>query len=67
MKHNRNKLISLMREHGVNCVDVAKLLNLDPNTPRVWRCATGRSISDKNLELLKFKLEQANVQKRDST
>lgn len=54
-----------MREHGVNCIDVAKLLKLDPNTPRVWRCATGRSISDKNLELLKFKLELANVQKRD--
>lgn len=50
-----------MSEYKINSIQVSELLNVKPNTPRVWRCKNGRAMPDKLLELLKLKLEKKNV------
>lgn len=61
MNKNRKQLISLMQNSNVNCIDVSKILDVKPNTVRVWRSINGASIPNKTLELLVYKLEKANV------
>lgn len=50
-----------MQNSNVNCIDVSKILDVKPNTVRVWRSINGASIPNKTLELLVYKLEKANV------
>lgn len=61
MKANRQTLKELMTKHDVNCVEVANLLGVKPQTVRQWRCGSGKDVSGNNLELLKFKLESKHA------
>lgn len=58
MKRNQQQLMDLMYHHRLQASDVAELLNILPNTVRVWRCNGGMSMPDSKLELLQFKLEK---------
>lgn len=53
----KKDLILLMKKHKVNSIQVADILNVKPNTVRVWRSINGQKIPANKLELLKFKLE----------
>ena len=58
MKRNQQELMDLMYKHKLQASDVATLLNIQPNTVRVWRCNIGMSMPDSKLELLQLKLEK---------
>lgn len=58
MKHNQQQLMDLMYQNKLNAPKVATMLNVKPNTVRVWRCNNGMVMPDSKLELLKLKLEK---------
>lgn len=53
----KNELIKLMTRYRINCISVAKLISVKPNTVRVWRSKSKQDIPQQKFELLKFKLE----------
>lgn len=60
MKKNRKMLLMIMQKYNLNCIEVAKILNMKPTSIRTWRCKNGIDICDNTLELLKLKLEKQN-------
>lgn len=54
---NRERLHLLMKHYRVSVKTVASLLNLTPETIRNYRSKSGVSITDNDLELLRYKLE----------
>jgi len=55
---SHNKLRKLMGVYRVDNEIVAKLLSLAPNTIKTYRSKSGNNITDKDLELLKYKLDE---------
>ena len=55
---SHNKLRKLMGEYRVDSDVVSRLLNLAPNTIKTYRSKAGNNITDKDLELLKYKLAE---------
>ncbi len=53
---SHNKLRKMMGKHRVDIDTVAKLLNFSPSTIKIYRSKGGNNITDKDLELLKYKL-----------
>ncbi|WOH61936.1 hypothetical protein [Bradyrhizobium sp. BWC-3-1] len=59
MDDRNEELRNIMREHKLKTRDVARLLNREPITVRIWLCQgekTTRVIPAETLELLKMKL-----------
>lgn len=56
----KNELIKLMTRYRINCISVAKLISVKPNTVRVWRSKSKQDIPQQKFELLKFKLEASD-------
>jgi transcriptional regulator with XRE-family HTH domain len=52
-----NPLDTLMRRHGLNATEVAKLVGCTPETVRRWRCGI-REIPPRRLEALKLALSR---------
>ena len=55
---SHNKLRKLMGKYRVDTEIVARLLKLSPSTVKVYRSRSGNDMTDKDLELLKFKLAE---------
>lgn len=55
---SHNKLRKLMGKYRVDTETVAHLLSLSPKTIKVYRSRAGNCITDKDLELLKYKLAE---------
>lgn len=56
---NRDRLKTLMAEHGLQPKDVALLLNRSVQTVYEWLCVNDNNINDNNLQLLELKLGQS--------
>jgi transcriptional regulator with XRE-family HTH domain len=52
-----NPLDTLMRRHGLNATEVAKLVGCTPETVRRWRCGI-REIPPRRLDALKLALSR---------
>lgn len=52
------ELRTLMTENNLSIKGVAKLLDRQPMTVRIWRCESGKVIPQHMLDLLKLKLAQ---------
>jgi hypothetical protein len=55
---SHNKLRKLMGKYRVDNEIVASLLKLSPITIKIYRSKAGNNITDKDLELLKYKLAE---------
>jgi predicted transcriptional regulator len=55
---NRENLIKLMNHYRVDVKTVGELLGLAPSTVRIYRTESGNQITDKDLELLEYKLQE---------
>lgn len=61
MKSNQ-QLKQLMATYGLNCIQVAAMIGVKPNTVRVWRTANGAGVPATKLELLQLKLKSMEVE-----
>lgn len=57
-KKNREALIGIMDQFRVGAADVADILNINRRTVYQYCTFSGLDINDKNLELLRYKLEE---------
>ena len=55
-------LKQIMATYNVNCIQVASMIGVKPNTVRVWRTQNGASIPATKLELLQLKLKSMEVE-----
>ena len=59
MDERTERLHNIMAEHGLTCSDVGRLLGRTEQTVLIWRCKGGKVIPSHQLELLEYKLSEA--------
>ena len=55
----RCELLMLMNKYDANCIEIARLLDVKPQTVRAWRSASGRPMPARAMELLRLKIKEA--------